>query len=259
MSEMVELSVRSSRKYPLDVIVPPRLILMSSPSVRVQPLKLIAELELLKSSIHSSLAEANVPAQANSFIRIVRAGYGGLIGVGSGVFVGVADCVGVGEGEVVKVGLEVEVIVMVKVSVGVGVSVISNVGVNVGSGSVVVLGEGERVGGSSALAWKPFDPSGIDWVSLPYAKAESLMESSEMNTRNRKPASKRMRTGIFLPSPWLMFNPPNEPERCRGADFSLSCAQVAPFWSQRTAERFFKPSDKDAGPSVLRPYEPSCE
>lgn len=208
---MVELSVRSSRKYPLDVIVPCRLILMSPPSVRVQPLKLIVELELLKSSIHSSLAEANVPAQATSLIRIIRAGYGVWAGVGRGVFVGEADGVGVGEGEVVEVGLKVEVIVVVIVSVGVGVSVISTVGVSVGSGSVVMLGEGERAGGSSALAWKLNDPSGRDWVSLPYAKAESPMESSEMIARKRKPASNRMWTGIFLPPLWLMFIPPSEP------------------------------------------------
>jgi hypothetical protein len=68
-----------------------------------------------------------------------------------------------------------------------------------------------------------------------------------------------MRAGIFLFSRWLIFIPPNEPERCRGADFSLSCAQVAPSWSQRTAELFFKPSDKDAGPSMLRPYETYCK
>jgi hypothetical protein len=97
---------------------------------------------------------------------------------------------------------------MVIVSVGVGVSVISTVGVSVGSGSVLVLGEGEGEGGSSAWAWKPYDSSGIDWVSLPNAKAESPMESSEMIARKRKPASNRMWTGIFLSSPWLMFIPP---------------------------------------------------
>ena len=134
-----------------------------------------------------------------------------MAGVGSGVFVGVADGVGVVKGEVVEVGLKVAVIEVVKVLFGVGVSVISTVGVSVRSGSVVVLGEGEGAGGSSALAWKPYDPSGMGRVSLPYAKAESIMESSEMIDRKRKPASNRMRAGLFLFSRWLIFIPPSEP------------------------------------------------
>jgi hypothetical protein len=77
--------------------------------------------------------------------------------------------------------------------------------------------------------------------------------------QNKKPASNRMRAGTFLFPRWLIFIPPNEPDRCRGADFSLSYAQVAPSWSQRTAELFFKPSDKFAGPRMLRPYDTCCE
>ena len=63
--------------------------------MRVQPDKSIAEPVLLYSSIHSSKAEARVPAHATSLIRTANGGKEGTA-VGVAVGVGVMVLVGVG-------------------------------------------------------------------------------------------------------------------------------------------------------------------
>ncbi len=55
---------------------------MSLPSVSVQPARLIGLEVVLKSSIHSSLEDAAVPAQAISLMTTARAGNGVSVRVG---------------------------------------------------------------------------------------------------------------------------------------------------------------------------------
>ena len=102
---MVESSVLSSKKKLFAAIVPDNAILISPPSVRTHPFRLIAVEELLNNSIHSSFAEARVPAQAISLIRTDCGGYGVVTGGGVPVDVGlgvdVAVSVGLAEGETV--------------------------------------------------------------------------------------------------------------------------------------------------------------
>jgi hypothetical protein len=131
MSLMVESSVRSSRKYPLEGIEPFKAMWISPPSVSIQPCIWIDELEMLNSSIHSSFAEAKVPAQATSLIKIVRGGKGVVPGVGGAVSVGVTVWVGVGDGVPVGVGVCSSVAVRVAVTEGVGVGVDETGGVGV--------------------------------------------------------------------------------------------------------------------------------
>ena len=85
----------------------------------------------LYSSIHSSLAEAFVPAQATSLISTARAGtrVGVIVEVGMNVGVGVEVGVGVNVGISVKVGVGVCVSVWVAVSARVSVGVAVSVGV----------------------------------------------------------------------------------------------------------------------------------
>lgn len=139
---------------------------MSPPSVKVQPLKLTGEFELLKSSIHSSLAEAVVPAQANSLIRIVRGGKGVDSDVGGGVSLGAIDGIGEGVTDVVAVGVCVAVGVKVAVSEGVGVDEITTIGVSDGVGFGVSLGAGEGLGVLSDLSCSSFEPGGINRFRL---------------------------------------------------------------------------------------------
>lgn len=156
---MVESSVRSSKKYPFGGIVPRRRIWISPPSDRVHPLRLIGELEVLKSSIHSSFADARVPDQANSFIKTDRGGKGVEAGEGVGLMLGVSEGVvegvdvrlgvseGVGEGvfEGDAVGDWVLVGVLVGDGEGVDVDVGVSVAASVGVASFVGLGEGVGV------------------------------------------------------------------------------------------------------------------
>lgn len=59
---------------------------------------------MLRSSIHSSFAEASVPDQASSLIMTERGGNGVVAGGGISVAVGVFDAVGEGVGEFVMEG-----------------------------------------------------------------------------------------------------------------------------------------------------------
>lgn len=85
--------------------MPVNAILISPLSVRIHLLRLIGAEELLNNSIHSSFAEARVPAQAISLIRIDCGGYGvegaGAVSVDVGFGVDVGVSVGLAEGEMV--------------------------------------------------------------------------------------------------------------------------------------------------------------
>ena len=115
---------------------------MSPPSVRVHPARLIGEPEVLKSSILSSFAEASVPAQASSLIRIERGGSGVEAGVGGDVSVGVKEGVVEDVGEVVAVADWVGVGVSVGEVDGEGVGVGVLEAVSVALGSAVLMGVG---------------------------------------------------------------------------------------------------------------------
>ncbi len=83
--------MRSSSRNPLAGMVPAREMAMSPPSPRLHPSRSIPSGPGLCSSIHSSLAEASVPAQAISLMRMEP----GARGVGEGTGVSEAG-VGVG-------------------------------------------------------------------------------------------------------------------------------------------------------------------
>lgn len=108
MSEILESSVLSSRKKLNAGIVPLSVTLISARSDRCQPAKLIADAPGLCSSIHSSVAEANVPAHAISLIKMDWAAYGVGGSVGGSV-AGVDGAVAVAEGEPVAEGSSVRV------------------------------------------------------------------------------------------------------------------------------------------------------
>jgi hypothetical protein len=94
ISETAVSSVRSRRKYPPAGKIPVRAILgVPSTPLNTHPVKLISADPGLYNSIHSSLVEASVPAQATSLMRSVRGGTAVPAGeevavlVGEGVFV----------------------------------------------------------------------------------------------------------------------------------------------------------------------------
>ena len=130
---------------------------------------------------------------------------------------GVRDGVVEGVEEVVAVGVCVMDGVKVAISEGVGVDEINAVGVSDGVGSGVSLGVGDGLGVASELDCNSFVRNGINGLRFLLAKAIPVADKVVRPNRKRKPACNRMRAGIFLFSRWLIFIPPNEPERCRGA------------------------------------------
>ena len=180
--------VRSSRKKPKGAMNPDRLTWMSPPSLRRQPVRSTACGPGLCNSIHSSLAEADVPAQAISLISTVcgdtavgfsEGGVGEEVAVTSG---------GVGEGvAVTSLGVGVDVISGVDVEVGSpgvpldvgpGTGVGEGVGLDSGEGEGVVVGEspGSVVGVGVSLAAEAVEVSTL--VALGLGEGASEASSS---------------------------------------------------------------------------------
>ncbi|GBL19629.1 hypothetical protein EMGBS3_13350 [Anaerolineaceae bacterium] len=122
--------MRSSSQNAPGAILPVSAMLMSAPSLKVQPVRSISAVPELYSSIHSSLEEAEVPAHATSLMITASGGVSVAVAVGVGAVVAVA--LGVGEGVIVSVGV-VE-------AVGVGVGRKCCVGVSVCVGVKVCVG-----------------------------------------------------------------------------------------------------------------------
>ena len=72
-------------------------MLMSPPSLRVQPVRSMSAAPELYSSIHSSLDDAEVPAHATSLMTTASGGVSVAVDVAVGVVVAVV--LGVGEGQ----------------------------------------------------------------------------------------------------------------------------------------------------------------
>src|SRR4030067_3723852 len=90
MSETLESSVRSRRKKEWGGMTPKRAMAISPLSVRLHPPRSTGSDPGLYNSIHSSLAEASVPAQATSLISTTAA-----LGAGEDVGTQVPHGVGV--------------------------------------------------------------------------------------------------------------------------------------------------------------------
>src|SRR4030067_313452 len=116
---------------------------MSPPSARRQPSRRIESGPGFHSSIHSSLEEASVPAQATSLMRTEPAGKDSARG---SMTVGVGEREGVGEKEGVRVAVEMGVSVGETVGEALASSVgkgSSSVSVSVGGGVSVVVESGD--------------------------------------------------------------------------------------------------------------------
>src|SRR3990172_8001336 len=155
--------VRSRRYSPKGAISPCSPASRSPPSLRVHPSSAIGSGPVFHNSIHSSLVEANVPAQATSLIRTAP-------GLKDGASACAAPRTVSGVGVAVRVAAGV-------VGVSVGDAVAAGVSVAVGSGAVgdSTVGEGEAsvgvelIGAGVALAVSvpPNGEASVDVGSTP--------------------------------------------------------------------------------------------